>query len=88
MSVVQRSYEIRVNTDTCEGCGVCIAACPVNYEILRRDKFLDETNCLLIVENGVAVHYRDELCQGCGVCIENCPVNAIHIIMRKPLVVR
>ncbi len=80
------TYRVRINGVKCEGCGVCVEACPVNFTIKRQDKVLDESNALLIVENGECRVLREELCDGCGVCLNACPPQAITIVM-KPVAV-
>ncbi|GAB4317687.1 MAG: hypothetical protein Kow0069_20470 [Promethearchaeota archaeon] len=80
-------YGIRVNLVTCVGCGVCAEACPVNFTIKRRDKVLDESNALLVVENGEARVLREHLCDGCGVCMSACPTRSIKIVLKNSPVV-
>ncbi|MHA1733185.1 MAG: 4Fe-4S dicluster domain-containing protein [Promethearchaeota archaeon] len=81
-SETTNTYIVRVNGVLCEGCGVCVEACPINFTIKRRDKVLDESNALLIVENGECRVLREELCDGCGVCMSSCPPKAISIQMK------
>jgi len=54
---------IRINSAKCDGCGLCIEACP--YGAIRHD------------ESAKAVVICD-LCDGKPVCMEICPVEAIE----------
>lgn len=54
---------IRIDRDTCIGCGQCINACPGGA---------------LQMVDGKAALVREDFCDGLGVCIGECPVDAIH----------
>lgn len=54
------------NPDTCDGCGICVARCPM--EALR-------------LEDGVAVLNRDR-CIGCGLCVSTCPTGSLALERR------
>lgn len=70
----------RVNSDDCNGCGKCVAGCPVDAlglvsahdprKIHRKVAQLDERVCL-----------------GCGVCLGWCPRDAIRLVPRPERVV-
>ena len=53
---------MKVDANTCVGCGSCIGACPVN--------------AISFDANGKAV-IDQETCVKCGTCVGACPVNAI-----------
>ena len=55
---------VKINSEECKGCGVCIAACP--------------TKCLELESglNGYGAHpavYKGEGCTGCAICFYCCP---------------
>src|ERR1035437_2795326 len=60
----------RIHSDTCIGCGACIAVCP-------------EGDVLGLV-NGKATIINGHKCIGHGLCAEECPVGAITMVMAKP----
>ncbi len=76
-------FELRINRNLCTGCNVCVVACPINFDQLKKNAKLDRSNAVLLVRNGMAEDVYDELrdsnCDGCGVCIEACPQRAITI---------
>lgn len=55
---------IKINTNECKGCGLCIESCP--------PKVLELEHVL----NPYGVHparYKGEGCTGCGICFYCCP---------------
>jgi ferredoxin len=50
-----------VNKDTCIGCGVCEASCPMGA---------------IKLDNGIAIVDTNK-CTSCGACVGSCPVSAI-----------
>jgi len=70
-------YELKINKNTCTGCNACVVSCPINFNELRKQSFLNETNAVILVKNGIAIPiYDDERevnCDGCGVCSIICP---------------
>jgi ferredoxin len=52
---------MKIDVNTCVGCGSCIGACPVEA---------------IEFKDGKAVINQD-ICVKCGTCVGSCPVNAI-----------
>ncbi len=53
----------KVDNSTCAGCGVCVAACPVEaIEIVDGVAKIDEEKCI-----------------ECGACVGECPCGAISL---------
>ncbi|MBE6633173.1 MAG: 4Fe-4S dicluster domain-containing protein [Ruminococcaceae bacterium] len=59
---------IRINSELCNGCGACAAAC--------------HEGAIQMV-NGKAVLVREDYCDGLGDCLPACPVNAITFEIRE-----
>ena len=59
---------VRIDSDKCNGCGLCIAAC--------------HEGALRLV-NGKAVLVSESHCDGLGACLPECPVDAIRIEERE-----
>ncbi|HHT01142.1 MAG TPA: 4Fe-4S binding protein [Firmicutes bacterium] len=56
-----RTFIPRVDTDKCNGCGICYTYCP--------------DSSIEIVEKTAQIDY--DYCKGCGVCAHECPREAI-----------
>jgi thioredoxin reductase (NADPH) len=59
-----------IQTDTCIGCGGCVAACP-------------EGDVLGLIDGKAAI-VKGHKCIGHGLCAEECPVGAITMVMAPP----
>ncbi|MCK9391333.1 MAG: 4Fe-4S binding protein [Syntrophales bacterium] len=55
---------LRVDTDKCTGCALCLEVCPHGV--------------LVIDEKRVRIGNRDA-CMECGACSRNCPVGAVSV---------
>jgi len=76
-------YELKINRNTCSGCNACVVSCPINFNQLRKQSYLNKENAVILVKNGIAVPIYNEdrkiNCDGCGVCVKMCPQVAIRI---------
>ena len=60
--------KVKVDYDTCTGCGICIDTCPVVvYELQAIN---GKTVCAVVAE---------DQCLACLACVAQCPVQAIEI---------
>ncbi len=66
MAKIKRNI-IRIDEDKCNGCGLCIPACP--------------EGALQIID-GKARLVKETFCDGLGACLGDCPENALHIVER------
>ena len=56
-----RAAAVKVDTEKCTGCGICVDICPVEA---------------ISLDNGVAV-VDEGTCTACGLCVNECPNGAI-----------
>ncbi|MCX9081974.1 MAG: 4Fe-4S binding protein [Candidatus Methanoperedens sp.] len=69
-----------MQSDICNGCGICVSVCPTNIKLGKADDFNMNTAKLAIsVTNGAAVIDPDA-CIACGICTRNCPVTSLSIV--------
>ena len=67
--------DIKIATDLCKGCGLCIVACP--SKVLAQGETLNRLGYY-------AVSYGGSGCTGCGICFYVCPEPAaITVLIRK-----
>ena len=69
-----------VTESDCNGCGKCVAACPVEAMTLV------SANNPLKPKMKVA-KLDEDLCLGCGVCVRSCPKDSIHLNSRPRRVI-
>ncbi len=69
-SRTKESASIQINSDTCNGCGLCVSVC---------------NDACLIIENGKARESQAPFfgCYACGHCMAICPSGAIEIFGRE-----
>jgi NAD-dependent dihydropyrimidine dehydrogenase PreA subunit len=60
----------RIDSDLCNGCGICINSCPV--DVIRMDE-----------KRKKAVIQYPEDCMLCGWCFIDCPKNAVYVSLAK-----
>ena len=69
------NYRVRINSETCKACGLCVKRCPM--DALR----LEDSHLATNKKRKAAV-LDAELCLGCGVCVYKCPTQSL-ILERK-----
>jgi 4Fe-4S ferredoxin len=69
-----------VQSDNCNGCGICVTVCPTNTKMSKAEDFdIDNAKLAIHVSNGLAaVDY--EVCIACGICTKNCPVGSLAMV--------
>ncbi len=72
----QARGDVKIDTNECKGCGLCVESCPPKCLSLRPEL------------NQYGVHpaqYSGEGCTGCGICFYCCPEpGAITVYRRDP----
>jgi NAD-dependent dihydropyrimidine dehydrogenase PreA subunit len=69
-----------ISEDTCNGCGKCVALCPVEAMTL--------VSCNDPVKpNRKKAKLTEEICLGCGVCISGCDKNSLVLRSRRERVI-
>lgn len=69
-----------VQSDNCNGCGICVTVCPTNTKLSKAEDFnIDNAKLAIHVINGLAkVDY--DACIACGICTKNCPVGSLAMV--------
>jgi len=65
-----------VDGESCNGCGKCVAACPVESIALVSANNPNRPKLKL-------ARVEEELCLGCGVCVRNCDIGALALDSRS-----
>lgn len=69
-----------VQSQICNGCGICVTVCPTNTKLSKADDFdINTAKLAITVTNGAAVIDYDT-CIACGICTRNCPVASLTIV--------
>jgi 2-oxoglutarate ferredoxin oxidoreductase subunit delta len=63
--------QIKIDRETCKGCGYCVEACP--KKVIALDTKFNEQGFY------PAVSAHPELCTGCAICAQVCPDIAIEV---------
>ena len=61
----ERLLEVNIESEKCNGCGICILVCPRNCYDINKEKHIAE----------LVRKYR---CVKCGACIVQCPHDALY----------
>jgi ferredoxin len=70
----------QINQNNCNGCGKCVAACPVEAMTLVSANDPGQPKLK-------KARLNEDLCLGCGICLRTCTVEAIQLISRPARVI-
>ncbi len=69
--IVAKKFHVRVDSERCKGCELCVDACPRDLIIMSKRL---NTKGYCVPDN-----HSDERCVGCCQCVDMCPEAAIEI---------
>ena len=70
------NYRVRTQSETCQGCGLCVKRCPM--EALHLESSAAAKN-----KTGKVAVLNPGLCIGCGVCAHKCPTHSLILETRE-----
>ena len=73
------NYRLRVHSETCKACGLCVRRCPV--QALGLEDFPATGN----KQGKAAKLIHSDLCLGCGVCVYKCPTRSLFLEPRPQI---
>ena len=73
------NYRLRINSETCKACGLCVQRCPV--QALRLEDFPATGN----KQRKAAKLIHSNQCLGCGVCVYKCPTQSLFLEPRAEI---
>lgn len=69
-----------MQSQNCNGCGICVTVCPQNTKLSKADDFdINTAKLAIAVTNGEAI-IDYNTCIACGICTRNCPVASLSIV--------
>ena len=69
------NYRVKINPDTCKGCGLCVERCPM--DVLK----LEEVQGNGKQKKKISLVSLDR-CLGCGLCVYKCPTQSLVLELR------
>jgi len=67
------NYRLRIHSETCKACGLCVQRCPV--QALR----IEDSRLAKNDQGKAATLINSDQCLGCGVCVYKCPTQSLFL---------
>ena len=64
MKYLKNVAQLKLDSDKCTGCGMCVEVCP---------------HAVFVIDNKKAIITDRDLCMECGACQLNCPFDALEV---------
>ena len=71
------NYKVKIDSQTCKGCGLCVQRCPMEVLELSEDEDGRGKKSMLIAP---------DRCLGCGLCVYKCPTQSLVLEQRPDIV--
>jgi len=73
------NYRLRIKSETCQACGLCVKRCPV------RALTLEDSPLATNKQGKAAKLIHSDHCLGCGVCVHKCPTQSLFLEPRAEI---
>jgi NAD-dependent dihydropyrimidine dehydrogenase PreA subunit len=86
----ESNYFVKINKETCIGCGLCVKRCPMDALSLEdqpeaRDRVTVVGDKSLKNKKGKVSAVNLDNCIGCGVCAYKCPTKSLVLTRRETI---
>ena len=72
------NYRLKITSETCQACGLCVQRCPVQALRLKETPLAQN-------DRGKVAALNPDQCLGCGVCVHKCPTRSLILESRTEI---